>query len=62
MMEPPLPGPVHKARTQRTATMEPKYRTIIQAAVLLILLVCVAASNGSQPKQEKVTAQVAAQE
>lgn len=42
--------------------MEPKYRTLIQAAVMLILLVCVAASNGSRPKQENVTAQVAANE
>ncbi len=42
--------------------MEPKYRTLIQAAVMIILLVCVAASNGSSPKQENVTAQVATSE
>jgi hypothetical protein len=40
--------------------METKHRTLIQAAVLLILLVCVAASNGSDAKQEKATVAVAA--
>ncbi len=55
--------PVHRPEPQRTTyQMETKHRTLIQAAVLLILLVCVAASNGSPSKQEKATAAVAAQE
>lgn len=59
--EPMGKAPVHRLRTtEPIQNMEPKYRTLLQAAVLLILLVCVAASNGSSPKQENVTAQVAA--
>ncbi len=40
-----------------TPTMETKHRTLIQASVLLILLVCAAMTNGSsEPSQ--ATAQV----
>jgi hypothetical protein len=38
--------------------METKYRTIIQAAVLLVLLVCVVAFKGA-PESSTATAQVA---
>jgi hypothetical protein len=40
--------------------METKHRTLIQAAVLLILLVCVVANNDKRAAPEKATAQVAA--
>lgn len=42
--------------------MQTKHRTLLQAAVLLILLVCVAASNGSNETKEQATAHVAATE
>lgn len=45
-----------------TGPMETKHRTLIQASVLFILLVCAVASNGSQEKPAQVAEQVAATE
>ncbi|WKZ65466.1 MAG: hypothetical protein QY325_11915 [Flavobacteriales bacterium] len=42
--------------------METKYRTLIQAAVLFLLLVCVSATNGDGAQAAEATAQVAASE
>jgi outer membrane biogenesis lipoprotein LolB len=42
--------------------METKHRTLLQASVLLILLVCAVASNRTQEKPAQVAEQVAATE
>ena len=42
--------------------METKHRTLIQASVLFILLVCAVASNRTQEKPAQVAEQVAATE
>ena len=51
---PPFTGPY---RTNRT-TMETKYRTLLQAAVMLIVLICAVVTN-DKPAPDKATAQVA---
>jgi hypothetical protein len=59
MVEPAQRRAVHRAiPNEPPHPMETKYRTIIQAAVLLVLLVCVVAFTAA-PESSSATAQVA---